>query len=120
MNETLDSLLAADEPPAFTADNETGTSPLLIVADHAGKHFPRRLGQLGLSDAEAGRHIAWDIGIGAVCRLIGQALGAVVIRQNYSRLVIDCNRAFRRSSSPITAASPTSSIGDGKPASRQR
>jgi predicted N-formylglutamate amidohydrolase len=92
MNETLDSLLAADEPPAFTADNETGTSPLLIVADHAGKHFPRRLGQLGLSDAEAGRHIAWDIGIGAVCRLIGQALGAVVIRQNYSRLVIDCNR----------------------------
>ena len=73
MNETLDSLLAADEPPAFTVDNETGTSPLLIVA-------------------EAGRHIALDIGIGAVCRLLGQALGAVVIRQNYSRLVIDCNR----------------------------
>jgi predicted N-formylglutamate amidohydrolase len=92
MNETLDRLLAADEPPAFTVDNETGTSPLLIVADHAGKHFPRRLEQLGLSDAEAGRHIAWDIGIGAVCRLLGQALNAVVVRQNYSRLVIDCNR----------------------------
>ena len=87
-----DRLLAVDEPPPFTVDNETGTSPLLIVADHAGKQFPRRLGQLGLSDAEAGRHIAWDIGIGAVCRLLGQALGAVVIRQNYSRLVIDCNR----------------------------
>ena len=39
MNETLDSLLAADEPPAFTVDNETGTSPLLIVADHAGDFF---------------------------------------------------------------------------------
>jgi predicted N-formylglutamate amidohydrolase len=87
-----DRLLAVDEPPPFTVDNETGTSPLLIVADHAGKQFPRRLGQLGLSDAEAGRHIAWDIGIGAVCRLLGQALDAVVIRQNYSRLVIDCNR----------------------------
>jgi predicted N-formylglutamate amidohydrolase len=36
--------------------------------------------------------LSWDIGIGAVCRLLGQALGAVVIRQNYSRLVIDCNR----------------------------
>jgi predicted N-formylglutamate amidohydrolase len=92
MNQTLDRLLAADEPPPFTVDNETGTSPLLIVADHAGKHFPRRLGQLGLSNAECERHIAWDIGIGAVCCLIGQALNAVVIRQNYSRLVIDCNR----------------------------
>jgi predicted N-formylglutamate amidohydrolase len=92
MNDTLDRLLAADEPPPFTADNEAGTSPLLIVADHAGKHFPRRLERLGVSDAECERHIAWDIGIGAVCRLLGQALDAVVIKQNYSRLVIDCNR----------------------------
>ena len=92
MNDTLDRLLAADEPPPFTVDNEAGTSPLLIVADHAGKQFPRRLEQLGVSDAECERHIAWDIGIGAVCRLLGQALDAVVIRQNYSRLVIDCNR----------------------------
>jgi predicted N-formylglutamate amidohydrolase len=92
MNGTLDRLLAADEPPPFTVDNEAGTSPLLIVADHAGKHFPRRLERLGVSDAECERHIAWDIGIGAVCRLLGQALDAVVIRQNYSRLVIDCNR----------------------------
>jgi predicted N-formylglutamate amidohydrolase len=92
MNDTPDRLLAADEAPPFTVDNEAGTSPLLIVADHAGKHFPRRLEQLGVSDAECERHIAWDIGIGAVCRLLGQALDGVVIRQNYSRLVIDCNR----------------------------
>src|SRR5216683_250783 len=92
MNEMPDRLLATDEPPPFTVDNENGSSPLLIVADHAGKHFPRRLGQIGLSNAECERHIAWDIGIGAVCRLIGKALDAVVVRQNYSRLVIDCNR----------------------------
>ena len=92
MNETQDSLLAADESPPFTVDNENGGSPLLIVADHAGKHFPRRLGQLGLSNAECEGHIAWDIGAGAVCCLIGSALDAVVVRQNYSRLVIDCNR----------------------------
>jgi hypothetical protein len=94
MNETPDSLLATDEPPPFTVDNENGTSPLLIVADHAGKHFPRRLGQLGLSNAECERHIAWDIGVGAVCSLIGKAVNAVVVRQNYSRLVIDCNRTL--------------------------
>jgi hypothetical protein len=29
--------------------HENGTSLLLIVADHAGRLFPRRLGQLGLS-----------------------------------------------------------------------
>jgi predicted N-formylglutamate amidohydrolase len=92
MNETQDGLLAADEPPPFTVDNENGTSPLLIVADHAGKHFPRRLGQLGLSNAESESHIAWDIGAGSVCCLIGRTLDAVVVRQNYSRLVIDCNR----------------------------
>ena len=92
MNEASDGLLADDEPPPFTVDNENGTSPLLIVADHAGKRFPRRLGQLGLSNAECERHIAWDIGVGAVCCLIGKALDAVVVRQNYSRLVIDCNR----------------------------
>jgi predicted N-formylglutamate amidohydrolase len=32
-----ESLLATDEPPPFTVDNENGTSPLLIVADHSGK-----------------------------------------------------------------------------------
>jgi predicted N-formylglutamate amidohydrolase len=92
MNETPDHLLAADEPPPVAVDNESGTSSLLIVADHAGRLFPRRLGQLGISDADGERHIAWDIGVGAVCCLIGKALDAMVIRQNYSRLVIDCNR----------------------------
>jgi predicted N-formylglutamate amidohydrolase len=92
MSETPPGLLDDDEPPPFTVDNAAGTSPFLIVADHAGKHLPRRLAQLGLSGAERCSHIAWDIGIGAVCALMGAALDAVVIRQNYSRLVIDCNR----------------------------
>lgn len=92
MNETADTLLAPDDPPAFTVDGENGKSPFLFVADHAGRQMPQRLGQLGLADAALERHIAWDIGAGAVACLIGKALGAVVIRQNYSRLVIDCNR----------------------------
>ena len=92
MNETANSLLAAGEPPAVTVVNEGGRSSFLIVADHAGKTIPRRLKQLGLAAADRDRHIAWDIGIGAVCEWMGQALDAVVIRQNYSRLMIDCNR----------------------------
>jgi predicted N-formylglutamate amidohydrolase len=43
MNEMPDSLLAADEAPTFAVDNENGISPLLIVADHAGKQMPQRL-----------------------------------------------------------------------------
>jgi predicted N-formylglutamate amidohydrolase len=86
------SLLAPDEPRPFATTHEDGTSPFVIICDHAGKYLPRRLQMLGLPQAECARHIAWDIGAGAVACLLGDALGAVVIRQNYSRLAIDCNR----------------------------
>jgi predicted N-formylglutamate amidohydrolase len=92
MNEMPDSLLAADEPAPVTVYNENGASPILIVADHAGNFMPSALGRLGLPEAECQRHIAWDIGTAAVCRLVAAAIDATVVQQNYSRLVIDCNR----------------------------
>jgi predicted N-formylglutamate amidohydrolase len=85
-------LLAADEPVPVTVRNGDGPSPLLIVADHAGNLLPRALGRLGVPPSELTRHIAWDIGIAAVGRLVADALGATLVEQNYSRLVIDCNR----------------------------
>ena len=92
MNEMADSLLAADEPAPVTVQMKHGRSPFLIVADHAGNSIPRALGRLGVSETECERHIAWDIGSGAVCHIVADALDATLIRQNYSRLVIDCNR----------------------------
>jgi predicted N-formylglutamate amidohydrolase len=92
MDEILDNLLAADEPVPVTVHNENGPSPLLIVADHAGNLMPRSLGRLGVPEAECGRHVAWDIGIAGVCRHVADALDATLVQQNYSRLVIDCNR----------------------------
>jgi predicted N-formylglutamate amidohydrolase len=92
MNATQNSLLAADEPVPVTIHNAAGGSPFLIVADHAGNLMPRALGRLGVSEAECRRHIAWDIGIAAVSRLLADALDASLVQQNYSRLVIDCNR----------------------------
>jgi predicted N-formylglutamate amidohydrolase len=86
-------LLAADEPAAVQLSNVDGVSSFLIVTDHAGKRFPRCLGQLGLSSADCERHIAWDIGAGAVSIRIAKTLDAMLIRQTYTRLVIDCNRA---------------------------
>jgi len=88
-------LLAPNEPAAVSIYNPDGSSPLLLVADHAGNLIPRTLGTLGISDAERQRHIAWDIGIAVVGRSLADALDAVLIRQNYSRLVIDCNRPPR-------------------------
>src|SRR5271170_1161520 len=85
-------LLAADEPPPVTVRNAGGSSPFLLVADHAGNPIPRALDGLGVSDAERARHIGWDIGIASVGRLLADALEATLIQQNYSRLVIDCNR----------------------------
>ena len=92
MDSSTTSFLAPDEPRPFTVTNEDGRSPLLIICDHAGKYFPRGLKMLGLNEVDRERHIAWDIGAGAVACALGDALDAVVIRQNYSRLVIDCNR----------------------------
>jgi predicted N-formylglutamate amidohydrolase len=87
-----EALLAADEPSPVAVHNAGGTSPLLLVADHAGNTVPRALGRLGISEAEAQRHIAWDIGIAGVARRLSDALSAMLIQQTYSRLVIDCNR----------------------------
>jgi N-formylglutamate amidohydrolase len=92
MNELPDSLLVADEPAPVTVHNENGLSPFLIVADHAGNSIPRALGRLGVPESERERHIAWDIGIAAVSCIVADALDAPLIQQNYSRLVIDCNR----------------------------
>jgi predicted N-formylglutamate amidohydrolase len=92
MNELPDSLLAADDPAPVTVHNENGPSPFLIVADHAGNSMPRALGRLGLPETECEHHVAWDIGIAAVSRLVADALDATLVQQNYSRLVIDCNR----------------------------
>ncbi|WP_294901259.1 N-formylglutamate amidohydrolase [Tatumella sp. UBA2305] len=85
-------LLYPDEPAAFTVTNPEGTSPFLILCDHAGKQIPRRLGNLGLKESDIHRHIGWDIGALAVSTLLSQSLDATLVSQTYSRLVIDCNR----------------------------
>ncbi len=85
-------LLAADEAPPVLQIAPEGASNFLIVVDHAGHLIPRRLGTLGLPSAQLQRHIAWDIGSLQVALRVAAALDAPLLAQNYSRLVIDCNR----------------------------
>jgi predicted N-formylglutamate amidohydrolase len=93
MNEMAQGLLAADEPAPVSVRNEHAGSPFLLVADHAGNLMPRSVHGLGLLASERDRHIAYDIGIAGVCRAMADMLEATLIEQNYSRLLIDCNRA---------------------------
>ncbi len=79
----------------------------LITCDHAGRAVPARLGDLGLPPEAFARHIAWDIGAGALSRRLGDRLDATVIAQAYSRLVIDCNRAPGRADSILEVSDGT-------------
>jgi predicted N-formylglutamate amidohydrolase len=85
-------LLDPDEPPAFSQWHTDGQSRFVVVADHASNRIPRCLGDLGLPASELQRHIAWDIGCLGVAQQVAAALDAPLIAQNYSRLVVDCNR----------------------------
>jgi predicted N-formylglutamate amidohydrolase len=85
-------LLAADEPAPFEIINEDARAPWVITCDHASNRVPRALKKLGITDADLARHIGWDIGAAAVTRGLAERLDGWAILQNYSRLVIDCNR----------------------------
>ena len=87
-----DALLDRADPAAVAILNPRGRAPFLLIGDHAGNRIPQRLGTLGLSEPDRTRHIAWDIGVGALGEALAARLDAVFVRQMYSRLVIDCNR----------------------------
>lgn len=91
-NQHTSTLLGADDPPAFASRAGRADSPFVITGDHASSRIPAALGTLGLTDADIDRHIGWDIGIAGVIEHLADELDAFAIRQNYSRLVVDCNR----------------------------
>jgi predicted N-formylglutamate amidohydrolase len=85
-------LLVAGDPFPVVVENPGGSSPFLLIGDHAGRAIPRALEGLGLPAAEMQRHIAWDIGVAGMGARLARLLDAPFIAQAYSRLVIDCNR----------------------------
>src|ERR1700744_2905956 len=107
LSETSVLLGVNDIAPVFE-QNAGGHSPFLFTSDHYGRLIPERLGDLGLPESELVRHIAWDIGIAGVAERLSTMLGAHLIAQRYSRLVIDCNRTPRAASSiPLLSEATT-------------
>ncbi|MBT8098193.1 MAG: N-formylglutamate amidohydrolase [Gammaproteobacteria bacterium] len=85
-------LLCADEPSPFVVVNPLADRPLLLVCDHASCRFPQRLGDLGLDPFARRCHLAIDIGAGRLTELLAESLSVTAVLQQYSRLIIDCNR----------------------------
>ena len=112
MTWSVEQLLVLGDPLPFTTFDSNRQSPFVIVCDHAGRCLPQRLGTLGLSDTDLARHIAWDIGAGAVATRLGDRLGAIVISQTYSRLVIDCNRPLGSPTSIVEVSEQTAIPGN--------
>ncbi|KIZ39028.1 MULTISPECIES: N-formylglutamate amidohydrolase [Rhodopseudomonas] len=92
--------------------NPGGASPFLLTCDHYGRVIPPELDDLGLPESELARHIAWDIGIAGVAERLSELLGAHLIAQRYSRLVIDCNRPPEAASSIPVISEATSVPGN--------
>jgi predicted N-formylglutamate amidohydrolase len=113
-------LLNEADPPAVTVAHAESQSPFFLTCDHGGRRLPASLGDLGLAASELERHIAWDIGASALSRLLADALDAFVIHQNYSRLVIDCNRDPDVETSIVTLSELTEIPGNRDLSAAQR
>ena len=101
-------LLDESEPPPYDVLRGNSLAPQLVICDHASGRIPRALDHLGLPPEHHGSHIALDIGAGDLARALSERLDATAILCNYSRLVVDCNRA-------ITDASAFLDVSDGIP-----
>ncbi len=99
-------LLSRGDPDPVEVVRASGTSPVLLLCEHAGRAVPASLAGLGLDASEMDKHIAWDIGAAATARRLSDLLDAPLVLQRYSRLVIDTNR-------PLSAPDCIPEISDG-------
>lgn len=83
-------VLTAGDPDPVVVERRS-LSRILLVCEHADNQVPAGLA-LGVAQADLARHIGIDIGALGVARAVSEGLGAELVYQRYSRLVIDCNR----------------------------
>lgn len=75
-------------------EGEGRPGPFVVTCDHATNTVPDFVaaGDLGISPADMGRHIAWDVGALGVARHLARMIDAPLVHSDFSRLVIDPNR----------------------------
>ncbi|MGF1462865.1 MAG: N-formylglutamate amidohydrolase [Maricaulaceae bacterium] len=82
--------------PAARAAGPQARSPFFFFCDHASNHMPEAFDGLGLSDAERGMHIAYDIGAEALTEVLCDRFDARGVYSTFSRLIVDPNRGLER------------------------
>lgn len=78
--------------PVYEVTLPAGTSPIVLVCEHASAFIPAAFDNLGLADEALTSHAAWDPGALGVALKLSQSLDAVLVASCISRLVYDCNR----------------------------
>ena len=92
-------LLGPTDPSVFELIKSSTSADILLVCEHAGQVVPTGLDGLGVSPEILNQHIGYDIGAAKLTRKIAAQLDVPAILQNYSRLVIDCNRPTNQTTS---------------------
>lgn len=107
---------------SFRVTNRGGSSPVLLVCDHASNFVPESFAALGLSTEDLQRHIAWDPGALGVCRRMMELLDALLVESCISRLVIDCNRPLDAPDliAPVSETTPIPGNANVSPEERAR
>lgn len=88
----MSALLSPADGPAYRLYGDVYASPVVLLCDHASSRVPEHLNNLGLAAEDLQRHIAVDVGAGALTERLATLLGCAAVLCNFSRLVIDCNR----------------------------
>ncbi len=83
---------SATAAPVFETLEGDFERGLILVCDHATNIIPPQYENLGLSDDQLSRHIAYDIGVDGVTRHLSELLNVPAVLSRFSRLLIDPNR----------------------------
>ena len=106
------SLLGPDDPAPVQRRAFGERLPVVLACDHASAAIPASLADLGLDRSQLQRHIAWDIGAGALAESLARRLGIAVVAGGFSRLVIDCNRRLDDPTSIVEVSDGTTVPGN--------
>ena len=74
-------LISPDDPPPFEVINSDGTTPILLVCDHASRALPASVGRLGLPPEVLEEHIAYDIGAADLTRTLPRRSAWITARR---------------------------------------
>lgn len=81
-------------PPLAYREIAGARGDVLLLADHATRIIPDAYADLGLSEHDLSRHVAFDIGTERLTEMLAARLGAPAVLSRFSRLLIDPNRGL--------------------------